>query len=223
MSHMRDAMMSQPDELDRLLRDDGPAAAAAHRLAGRRIQLIGIGTSWHAALHGAWLLREASVEAHAHHAADLAPYDRAIDPTDGVIVLSHTGGTGYSMTMLERARKAGAETVHISGIGSGGDIETVGAEQSYAYTTSHTGALLRLAQIATHLGADLGPLDAIPERVAAVLELPGPLIAVPDRLVELIRKRSGEEAEELWRKHLAESAKVVMGDRTSATVVELLS
>ena len=43
------------------------------------------------------------------------------------------------------------------------------------------------------------------------------------RLVELIRKRSGEEAEELWRKHLAESAKVVLGDRTSATVVELLS
>ena len=43
------------------------------------------------------------------------------------------------------------------------------------------------------------------------------------RLVELIRKRSSEEAEELWRKHLAESAKVVLGDRTTATVVELLS
>jgi DNA-binding FadR family transcriptional regulator len=43
------------------------------------------------------------------------------------------------------------------------------------------------------------------------------------RLVELIRKRSGEDAEEFWRKHLAESAKVVLGDRTTATVVELLS
>jgi len=43
------------------------------------------------------------------------------------------------------------------------------------------------------------------------------------RLVELIRKRSGEEAEELWRKHLAESAKVVLGERTTATIVELLS
>lgn len=43
------------------------------------------------------------------------------------------------------------------------------------------------------------------------------------RLVELIRKRSGEEAEEHWRKHLAESAKVVLGDRTTATVVEVLS
>jgi DNA-binding FadR family transcriptional regulator len=43
------------------------------------------------------------------------------------------------------------------------------------------------------------------------------------RLLDLIRKRSGDEAEELWRKHLAESAKVVLGDRTTATVVELLS
>ena len=43
------------------------------------------------------------------------------------------------------------------------------------------------------------------------------------RLVELIRKRSGEEAEEHWRRHLSESAKIVLGGRPSATVVELLS
>src|SRR5205823_14159780 len=51
---------------------------------------------------------------------------------------------------------------------------------------SPTAAMLVLAQIATRLGAQLGPLDAIPERVAAVLDLPAPLIEVPDRLVELI-------------------------------------
>src|SRR4051794_8826120 len=186
MSKMREAMESQPDELARLLADARAADAAANRLAGRRIRLIGIGTSWHAAHHGAWLLREAGIEAEALHAADVAPYGRTIDPDDVVIVLSHTGGTGYSMTMLERAREAGAETLHISGIGNGGDIETVAAEQSYAYTASHTAALLVLAQIATRLGAQLGSLDAIPERVAAVLDLPAPLIAVPDRLVELI-------------------------------------
>jgi glucosamine--fructose-6-phosphate aminotransferase (isomerizing) len=186
MSKMREALISQPEELSRLLADEGPAEAAASRLAGRRIQLIGIGTSWHAAHHGAWLLREAGVEAHALHAADVAPYERAIDPADGVIVLSHTGSTGYSMTVLERAREAGAAALHISGIGNGGDIQTVATEQSYAYTASHTAALLVLAQIASHLGARLGPLDAIPERVAAVLNLRGPLIEVPARLVELI-------------------------------------
>ena len=186
MSAMRETMWTQPDELARLVADRGPAEAAAERLRGRRLLLVGIGTSWHAAQHGAWLLRAAGIEVEAAHAADLAPYGRPIAAEEGVIVLSHTGGTGYSMTMLERARDAGAETLHVSGIGNGGALETVAAEASYAYTASHTGALLRLAQLATALGADLGPLDGIPERVAAVLDLPGPLIGVPRRLVELI-------------------------------------
>src|SRR5215218_6298792 len=178
MSAMRKAMWTQPEELARLLADVGPAEAAAERLRGRPLLLVGVGTSWHAAQHGAWLLHEAGIEARAAHAADLAPYGRPIAEREGVIVLSHTGGTGFSMTMLERAREAGAETLHISGIGNGGELETVAAEASYAYTASHTGALLRLAQIPTALGAQLGPLQDIPERVAAVLDLPGPLIEV---------------------------------------------
>src|SRR3954447_21421171 len=185
-SAMRDTMWTQPEELSRLVADRDPADTAAQRLRGRKLLLVGIGTSWHAAQHGAWLLREAGIDVEAAHAADVAPYGRTVAADEGVIVLSHTGGTGYSMTMLERARQAGAETLHISGIGNGGELETVAAEASYAYTASHTGAMLRLAQIATALGAHLGPLDGIPERVAGVLDLPGPLIEVPHRLVELI-------------------------------------
>jgi glutamine---fructose-6-phosphate transaminase (isomerizing) len=186
MSEMRDAMLSQPEQLARLLADPGPAEAAASRLAGRRLLLIGVGSSWHAAHHGAWMLRDAGVDAAAAHAADLAPYQYRFDAQDAVIVLSHTGGTGYSMQLLERARQAGAAALHISGIGNGGQLETVAPEASYAYTVSHTGAVLRLAQIATALGAQLGRLDAVPDRIAAALELPGPLIDVPDRLVEVI-------------------------------------
>ncbi len=54
-------------------------------------------------------------------------------------------------------------------------------------------------------------------------ELAKVAIRAHGRLVELIRKRSGDQAEEFWRKHLAESAKVVLGSRTTATVVELVS
>lgn len=43
------------------------------------------------------------------------------------------------------------------------------------------------------------------------------------KLVELIRKRSAPEARDLWRRHLEESAKVVLGERAGTTVVELLS
>ncbi len=59
MSQMLRIMRSQPEELRRLLADAGPAEAAAARLAGRRVLLVGVGTSWHAAHHGAWMLREA--------------------------------------------------------------------------------------------------------------------------------------------------------------------
>ena len=76
--------------------------------------------------------------------------------------------------------------VHVTGIGKGGDVETVAPEASYAYTASHTGALMRLAQIAEALGADLGDLAAVPDAVASVLAAPGPVIDPPDRLLELI-------------------------------------
>jgi glutamine---fructose-6-phosphate transaminase (isomerizing) len=186
VSEMRRTMQAQPDELRRVLADPAPARAAAERLAGRRVLLIGVGTSWHAAQHGAWLLRAAGVRADAAHAADLAPYGTPVDAGDGVIVLSHTAGTGYSMQLRDRALATGAAVVHVSGIGKGGDVETVAPETSYAYTASHTGALLRLAQIAVALGADIGPLDGVPDAVAAVIDRPGPLIEVPERLVELI-------------------------------------
>jgi glucosamine--fructose-6-phosphate aminotransferase (isomerizing) len=185
-SHMRTTMEAQPRELRRVLADPERARAAAERLRGRDVVLAGIGTSWHAAQQGAWLLRAAGVRARAEHAADLVPYDVPVDPASAVVVLSHTGHTGYSMDVLARAREAGAATVHISAIGAGGDVETVEPEKSYAYTASHTAALARIAQMAVALGAGLPDLDRIPEAVEDVLAHAGPLIAVPHRLVELI-------------------------------------
>ena len=89
------------------------------------------------------------MRADAAHAADLADYGWAPRAGEAVIVLSHTAGTGYSKTVLERARDGGATTLQVSGLGVGADLETVAAEKSYAYTVSHTAALMRLAQVAT--------------------------------------------------------------------------
>jgi glucosamine--fructose-6-phosphate aminotransferase (isomerizing) len=183
---MATTIRTQPDELARLLGDPGSAQAAGQRIAGRRTWLVGIGTSWHAAHHGAWLLHEAGLDAFALHAADVAPYARRFDPADAVIVLSHTGHTGYTAQALEAARAAGAAVVHVTGIGAGGDVETVAPETSYAYTASHTGALMRLAQIAEALGAELGDLAAVPGVVARTLDAPAPIVEPPDRLLELI-------------------------------------
>jgi len=80
MSHMRDTMASQPALLRELLADAAPVEAAADRLRGRRVWLSGTGTSWHAANHGAWLLRAAGVDAWPVAAMDMALHGPVAGP-----------------------------------------------------------------------------------------------------------------------------------------------
>ena len=185
MSAMRETMAGQPAALRDLLADTAPVEAAAESLAGRRLWLVGTGTSWHAANHGAWLLREAGVEAWPLQAADGAAYGPAPAPGDGLLLLSHTGAKRHANTVLERARAAGVPSVRVGARDTGADIDTVERERSSAYTASHLGTLLRLAQLARTLGADLGELEAVPDAVATALDGPGPGVAPPARLLEL--------------------------------------
>ena len=187
MSAMREMMAGQPALLRDLLADgDGPRAAA-ERIRGRRVLLVGTGTSWHAANQGAWLLRAAGAEAWAVQAVDAAEHGPRPAAGDALILLSHRGTKRYTSTVLERARAEGTATVVISGRGApGADIETSEPERSAAFTGSHLGALMRVAQIAAALGADLGRLDHVPDAVAAVLDGAGPGVAPPERLLELV-------------------------------------
>jgi glucosamine--fructose-6-phosphate aminotransferase (isomerizing) len=106
---------------------------------------------------------------------------------EGLILLSHRGTKQFTSRVLERARGDGAAIVVISGLGSpGADIETTPQERSSAYTASHTGTMIRLAQIAVALGADLGPLDTVPDAVAAVVDGPPIGVAPPRRSLEFI-------------------------------------
>jgi glutamine---fructose-6-phosphate transaminase (isomerizing) len=187
-SILRQTMERQPDDLRRLLGDVAPSARAAELLRGRRVLLAGTGTSWHAAQQGAALFRIAGVEAWALAAPDLALEGPTPDPArDALIVLSHTGAKRYSAEVLESARATGVPTVAIGGIGAPGvDLETVEQERSDTYTASHLGALLRLAQIAEHLGASLGELSAVPDAVANSLERTRAPLAPPARVLEFI-------------------------------------
>jgi glucosamine--fructose-6-phosphate aminotransferase (isomerizing) len=182
---MRATMARQPRELRRLLGDRAPAARAAGLLAGRRVLLAGTGTSWHAANHGAWMLRAAGIEAWPLQPMDAAVGGAQPQPGDALVLLSHTGLKRYSAELREGARTAGVATLAIGGIGQPGvDLPTVERERSSAYTASHLGALIRLAQLASELGAPLGELDAVPDAVAAELERPGRGVEVPQRLLE---------------------------------------
>jgi glutamine---fructose-6-phosphate transaminase (isomerizing) len=186
-SVMAETMAAQAGEMRGMLADTSSVTAAAERLRGRRLLLVGTGTSWHAANIGAWFLRAAEVEAWPVQAIDAALHGPRATRADGLILLSHRGTKLYTSQTLEHARADGAATVVISGRGApGADIETSPAERSSAYTASHTGALLRLAQIAVALGADLGPLDTVPGAVAAVVDGPAVGIEPPRRAMEFI-------------------------------------
>jgi glutamine---fructose-6-phosphate transaminase (isomerizing) len=186
-SVMAETMASQAGELRNMLADASAVTAAAERLRGRRLLLVGTGTSWHAANIGAWFLRAAGVEAWPVQGMDAALHGPRPARDDGLILLSHRGTKRFTSQVLERARADGAAIAVISARGApGADIETVAPERSSAYTASHCGALFRLAQLAVALGADIGPLEAVPDAVAAVVSGPAVGVEPPRRSMEFI-------------------------------------
>jgi glutamine---fructose-6-phosphate transaminase (isomerizing) len=186
VSVMRETMWRQPEDLGRVLGDPGPAERAAERIAGRRVLLSGTGTSWHAVNHGAALLRHAGVEAWAVQADESALHGPGADAGDALLLLSHRGTKTYTSEVLARAKAAGAETVQISAIGApGADIETCIAETTAAFTSSHLCAVMRVAQIARALGADLD-LETVPDAVAAELADEALDVPPPARLLQYV-------------------------------------
>ena len=182
---MRETMAAQPDVLRRLLEDQRGLDPSAKRLAGRRVLVVGTGTSWHAANQGAWWLRMAGVDAWAVPAVDAAAGNPLPGEGDALLLLSHRGTKLYTSEVLARARAAGVPTVVVSKRGNpDADLETVPEEKSAAFTASHLAALIRVAQLAERLGASLGALEDVPDAVAGELAR-GPVgVKPPTRLLE---------------------------------------
>lgn len=182
---MHEAMASQPSELARILADREPVESVATRIRGaRRILLAGTGTSYHAANHGAYLLRQAGREAWAIEPFAATAGGPTAAAGDALIVLSHRNSKRYTTIAIDEARRSEIRTVVISGIGAGGDIETVAPERSSAFTASHLGCLARLGQLARALGAELEGLEDVPDAVAQALGRPAPAVRPPARLLE---------------------------------------
>ncbi len=185
MSVMRETMATQPEVLRRMLDDQRGLESAAQRLAGRRVLVVGTGTSWHAANQGAWCLRMGGVDAWAVPAADAAAGHPFPGEDDALLLLSHRGTKLFTSEVLKRARATGVATVVISKRGNpDADLETVSEETSAAFTASHLAALMRVAQLAEQLGACLGSLDDVPDAVARELEAGPAGVKPPARLLE---------------------------------------
>lgn len=183
---------SQPDEMTRLLASNKTAeqvGAAAAALAGcRRLWLVGTGTSQHAAILGTGMLESAGITAQAVSSQKFAVWPPRMEPTDGVIVITHTGETSYALAARASASRAGLPcfTVTKSGTDMDGVIETVPHETSETYTVSYTAALLVLGLLARQLSGGRWGSDItdVPSHVADALESPDvDGVPVPDRLL----------------------------------------
>jgi len=186
-SIMYQTMHRQPTDIQNTLTTGwGQATQAADLLApAKRVFVAGIGTSYHAALVGGWLLRAAGSDARTVHSFDIANYPGDIEfrSDDAVILMAHTGVKHYSGVALARASAAGSTVISVGSLtaehpGSQLILRTIEREKSAAYTSSHLSAMTVIAQIATALGERRKApgvagfreaLSALPDQIANVL------------------------------------------------------
>ncbi len=169
---------AQPQAVRELLTDWDTPTQAAERLAPTgRILLAGIGTSFHAAVVGEYLLRLAGADAWALRSFEFVTYPRPLRSDDGVIVVSHRGSKLYSNRAVERATEARVLTVGITGKNTkmqGADItiETVEQDPSSTHSISYVAALTRVAQIAARLSALKGRTEVVERLEQGLAQLP---------------------------------------------------
>ncbi|HJO82888.1 MAG TPA: SIS domain-containing protein [SAR202 cluster bacterium] len=163
--HMHDAILAQPDAIARMLNEEQRSVERMARLVGEseRIHLVGIGTSWHAALVGEYMMHTIASreDVRAWNSFEFVTAPPSLDRSDAVIVLSHRGTKTYSADSLDLARAHGARTAVITGVGSAIDpamahavIQTSVSDPSSAFTISHTGAMTALAMLTATLASN---------------------------------------------------------------------
>ena len=188
---MYEAIFAQPGALRLVVREN---RERLERVASRlrtmeQVFLVGIGTSWHAALVGELLFQKIGGFGHrarAFHSFEFRNYWPDPNPRTAVVVVSHRGTKRFSLEALEKAKAGGGPGIVITGKGSGGRtrvadeiLTTVEQERSSAHTVSYTTALAVLVALAAAIGED-GKMDR---------ELEG----IPDQLALLLGQESWEE------------------------------
>lgn len=189
---MHDMMLAQPAAIAEMLGRERPRIAEiAARLGGcRRIWVVGIGTSWHAAMIAERMLASGP-EASGCNSFEFAATPPRIEAGDACIAISHRGTKRASYEALDLANARGLHTVAITSTEPGERIlaaedviRTCPQEQSAAYTISLTTALAVVAQLAAEMSGEPDAVEALPELAAEALELEPRVAALAEREAE---------------------------------------
>jgi glucosamine--fructose-6-phosphate aminotransferase (isomerizing) len=187
--HMTEMIAAEPAIARRILTRhgvaDGPAAALADAVreaatAGAAVVVTGCGTSEHAALGVAEILREASAAAGLPGGSVVAAqaFELAQDPPSSglVIGVSHEGGTAATNAALGAARAAGGRTalVTVSSRSPGAAfadaslvVETGELDRSWCHTVGYVSPMLAAAAVGAHVSGRSLDIEAVVELLAS--------------------------------------------------------
>ncbi|MEZ3115651.1 glutamine--fructose-6-phosphate transaminase (isomerizing) [Halobaculum sp. MBLA0147] len=166
-----------------------------------RVQFVAAGTSYHAGLYGAELLRRAGVPADSYLSSEYATSPAPVSADTLVIGVTQSGETADTLSALREARDRGAQTLAVTNVvGSTAARECddalyirAGPEIGVAATKTFTSQLVTLNLLVEHLaGQDAGTRELLP----ALRDVPGDLQAVLDQstAMEVVDDYLGEES-----------------------------
>ncbi|MCW1294058.1 MAG: glutamine--fructose-6-phosphate transaminase (isomerizing) [Candidatus Parvarchaeota archaeon] len=122
-----------------------------------RVYFVGSGTSYHASLYGARLLRKLGVDAVAVQGQELENYDKIRKPSDVFVIISQSGETSdiiSNMNYMAGNKKIGIINVEGSNLTGAVDVLIpmgVGVEKAVAATKSFTASLVIIRLIGAYL------------------------------------------------------------------------
>jgi glucosamine--fructose-6-phosphate aminotransferase (isomerizing) len=144
--------------------DELAAAVAAAVAAGEPVRIVGCGTSEHAAMAGAAMLREA-LRSDAVDARDA--FEASLDPQRGgvVVAVSHEGGTAATLAAARAAAANGARVALITARPEAAPeaalvLATPLVDRSWCHTVGYVSPLLAFAGLAARLAGGAADADA---------------------------------------------------------------
>ncbi|THE64817.1 glutamine--fructose-6-phosphate transaminase (isomerizing) [Salinadaptatus halalkaliphilus] len=154
------------------------------------VQLVACGTSYHAALYGAFALRDAGIQATAVLANEYSVAAPPVDDETLVVAVTQSGETADTLQALRLADAAGAETLTVTNVvGSTAAREAddalfirAGPEIGVAATKTFSSQVVMLTLLAQRISTDLtgeasvdlesllADLSRLPDKIERVLE-----------------------------------------------------
>lgn len=188
---IRDCLRGRLDAVAGTITMSGIEKYAEQIMAANRIVMVACGTSWHAGLVAEYIFEElCRVNVEVEYASEFRYRNPVITKGDVIIAISQSGETADTIQALENAKAQGAiilGVVNVVGssiarLSDAGAYTHAGPEIGVASTKAFTAQLAVLTMIALKIGYQKGTineeryrkllkeLDAVPDKVAAVLE-----------------------------------------------------